>query len=420
MRILSILLASAVLCFSSLHTRAEPLIKSGESIAFMGDSITQSGPGSYVRLVEGALTDQGIQVTVIPAGVSGNKSNDMLARLEKDVLSKKPTWMTLSVGVNDVMHGARGVELEEYKTNITALLDRAEQAGVKVLVLTATQIWLPVTNPENVKLAGYNAFLRETAKARNLPLADLNAAMVAEQAVYQRAGAERSLTFDGVHMNIYGNMVMAKGVLAAFGLNDTQLAAAQAKWNKMPDVYPLTAPPARGTGTGLTGQYFSDGNFTSLVKTQVDSGISFKWGQGSPKNSDGTPMNGIDPKNFSVRWTGQIQALEDGTYTISVNANDTALVWIGDLNGPPLINKTVAGSIGYSNRANFKMAAGQKYDIKIDYTSIPDNAEIALQWIRPGLTRDLVPQSQLYPTHASVDTKNAAVGAAPVTGAPTK
>jgi lysophospholipase L1-like esterase len=124
-------------------------------------------PGGYVRLVASGLASQGINVTVIPAGIGGNNSKHMLGRLEKDVLSKKPTWMTLSVGVNDVMHKA--VELEEYKTNVTAILDRAQEAGVKVVLLTATQIGLPVTGEANVKLAGYNAFLRETAKARNLP-----------------------------------------------------------------------------------------------------------------------------------------------------------------------------------------------------------------------------------------------------------
>ncbi|HEX8833289.1 MAG TPA: SGNH/GDSL hydrolase family protein, partial [Abditibacteriaceae bacterium] len=237
MRILTFLLTCTVLLFNSLHARAEILVKPGESIAFLGDSITQFGaqsPGGYVRLVESGLASQGVKVTVIPAGLSGNKSNDMLARLEKDVLSKKPTWMALSVGVNDVMHGARGVELEPYKTNVTAILDQAQQAGVKVIILTATQIGLPVTNPENVKLAAYNDFLRETAKARNLPIADLNAAMVAEQTAFEKAGIKRALTGDGVHMNLYGNLVMARGVLATLGLDNAQLAAVQAKWNEMP------------------------------------------------------------------------------------------------------------------------------------------------------------------------------------------
>src|SRR4028119_438040 len=191
MRILPFLITFTVLFFSPLHSRAEILIKTGESIAFLGDSITQFGaasPGGYVRLVASGLAAQGIDVTVIPAGLSANKSNDMLSRLDKDVLSKKPTWMTLSCGVNDVMHGARGVPLEDYKTNITAILDRCEQAGVKVVILTATQIGLPITGSANVKLAGYNAFLRETAKTRNLPLADVNAAMAAEQASLEKAG----------------------------------------------------------------------------------------------------------------------------------------------------------------------------------------------------------------------------------------
>jgi lysophospholipase L1-like esterase len=244
MRILTFLITFTVLVFSPLHSRAQILVKPGESIAFLGDSITQFGsqtPGGYVRLVESGLAAQGIAVTVIPAGLSANKSNDMLARLDKDVLSKKPTWMTLSCGVNDVMHGARGVELEAYKTNITAILDRCQQAGVKVVILTATQIGLPVTNAENVKLAAYNAFLRETAKARRLPLADLNAAMVAEQTSLEKAGVKRALTGDGVHMNIYGNLVMAKGVLATFGLDDRQLTAVQAKWNQIPDLFQTTA-----------------------------------------------------------------------------------------------------------------------------------------------------------------------------------
>ncbi len=244
MRVLPLLITAAVLLQSPRYASAEILVKPGDSIAFLGDSITQFGaqsPVGYVRLVESGLAAQGIDVTVIPAGLSANKSNDMLARLDKDVLNKKPTWMTLSCGVNDVMHGARGVELEPYKTNITAILDRAQQAGVKVVILTATQIGLPLTNAENVKLAGYNAFLRETAKARNLPLADLNAAMVAEQASLEKAGIKRALTTDGVHMNIYGNLVMAKGVLSTFGLDNRQLTAVQARWNEMPDLFQTAA-----------------------------------------------------------------------------------------------------------------------------------------------------------------------------------
>ena len=232
------LILAAALFASSLVSVAAPLVQNGQTVAFLGDSITEQGaatPGGYVRLVASGLAANGIEIKVVPAGISGHKSDQMLARLERDVLSKKPDWMTLSCGVNDVWHGEKGVALEDYKKNVTAIVDRCQKAGVKVLVLTATQIKLPVDNPNNIKLAAYNAFLRDLAKERSLPLADLNADMVATQDALKAAGIKRVLTGDGVHMNIYGNLMMAKGVLKGFGLTDAQVATSEAKWQKIPE-----------------------------------------------------------------------------------------------------------------------------------------------------------------------------------------
>ena len=95
---------------------AEIAVKSGDKIAFLGDSITAGGWGSptgYVRLVISGLDANGVKVEPLPAGIGGHKSNDMLGRLDRDVLSKKPQWMTLSCGVNDVWHGKNGVALDD-------------------------------------------------------------------------------------------------------------------------------------------------------------------------------------------------------------------------------------------------------------------------------------------------------------------
>lgn len=238
----SALLLTASLPFAS----AAALVGDGQTVAFLGDSITQQGaatPGGYVRLVASGLAANGIKIEVLPAGVSGHKSNQMLARLP-EILAKKPDWLTLSCGVNDVWHGQRGqgVSLEDYKANITAIVDRCQAAGVKVLIFTATQIKLPVTNELNVQLAGYNAFLRELAAQRNLPLADLAAAMLAEQEALAAAGLDRALTTDGVHMNIYGNLMIAKAVLAAFGLDQAGIAAAGEAWLDTRDTYQTNIP----------------------------------------------------------------------------------------------------------------------------------------------------------------------------------
>lgn len=239
------LLAAALLTLgSSVASAGEPLVKPGQTVAFMGDSITQGGvssPSGYVNLVKSGLAANGVEIKIIPAGISGHKSNDMRDRLDRDVLSKKPDWMTLSCGVNDVWHGARGVTLEDYKTNITDILDRCAKANVRVMILTATQIGPKVTDTANTKLDGYNEFLREQARARNLPLADLNADMLAQQQADELAKITAPLTADGVHMNHRGNIMMAKGVLKAFGLDDVQLAAADKAWRAIPDAVAVSS-----------------------------------------------------------------------------------------------------------------------------------------------------------------------------------
>ena len=217
---------------------AESLVKDGEAIAFLGDSITQYGAESnvgYVRLVMRGLEANGIKARAIPAGIAGHKSNQMLARLDRDVLDKKPTWMTLSCGVNDVGHGVNGVPLAAYKQNITTIVEKCQAAGIKVMILTATVIYeTGLQAGANKTLIDYNEFLRGLAKEKHCPLADLNADM---QATIKNAPVHKSnlLTIDGIHMNPAGNMVMAIGVLKGFGLDEAQIQKAQVAWLEIPD-----------------------------------------------------------------------------------------------------------------------------------------------------------------------------------------
>ena len=232
--------AVAMGLFAQTGTAEELLVKSGEKIAFLGDSITQFGgnnPGGYVNLVIKGLEVNGLKVAPIKAGISGHKSNDMLARVDRDVISKKPDIMTLSCGVNDVWHGERGVPLEAYKTNITALVDKVQAANIKVVILTSTLI-NDMNNPNSLKLDAYNDFLRSLAKERKLPLADLSADM---KEIMKAKGARANLTVDGVHMAIKGDVMMATGVLRALGLNQAQLDKANEAWLDMPDTCPVQA-----------------------------------------------------------------------------------------------------------------------------------------------------------------------------------
>ncbi len=191
--------------------------RDGDKIAFLGDSITELGtknPLGYVNLVMDGLREAGLEVTAVPAGVSGHTSVNMLKRVDKDVIAKKPSWMFLSCGVNDAPNGIDnpGVPLENYIKNINTIIDKCDKAGIKVIILSATPV---VEEPEHVankNLVAYNDALREIAKKRNLPLVDLNKRF--NQFIQHKEDKKvRVLTIDGTHMSPKGDLLMAVTIL---------------------------------------------------------------------------------------------------------------------------------------------------------------------------------------------------------------
>jgi lysophospholipase L1-like esterase len=249
------LLALSLLVAAAAVSHGEGLlVKKGEKIAFLGDSITQAGArkNGYITLVMDALNKEGLELSHVPAGISGNRSKDMLARIDKSVISQDPDWMLLSCGVNDVWHftlklGNRtfeGIPLEDYKKNIREIIEKAEAADIKIMILTSTMIGEDPEKETNKKLVPYNDFLREIAKEKGLPVADLSKEMHAalEQIPDEKGKAnmfgepgyqrdiKNKLTTDGCHMNKLGNIMMAKGILRTFGLGEDKIAAAEESW----------------------------------------------------------------------------------------------------------------------------------------------------------------------------------------------
>ncbi|MBR2426176.1 MAG: hypothetical protein IKB16_05475 [Lentisphaeria bacterium] len=241
MSIQSKILTTAVFLFSLVCVHGEILIKNGDKVAFLGDSITNFGnrPDGYVRLVMDGLKRCGVNATAIPAGISGNKSNDMLKRVDAHVIRKGATVMLLSCGVNDVGHGTRGVKLPDYKKNITAILDKAQAAGIRVVILTPTLCREHDLKHEyNEKLKAYCAFLHEIAAQRNIPVADLYTAMYKEVAALKHIKGYK-LTIDNLHMNGYGNQMMAEGVLKTLGVPAEKIQEFKKDWNKIPSMAPI-------------------------------------------------------------------------------------------------------------------------------------------------------------------------------------
>ena len=218
-----ILFTSLAVCCALTLSAAEIAIKNNSRVAFLGDSITQYGlrrEAGYVNLVVKLLQYNNIKVTPIKAGISGHKSNQMLARLERDVISKKADFLFLSCGVNDVWHGVRGVPLEQYKKNSTSIVEKAQKANIKVCIMTATMIG-ENNNANNQKLAAYNEFLRQLAAEKKCLLADTNALLQKTLAALKKQYPKAKgflLTSDGVHMAPAGDMMMARCLLETVGV----------------------------------------------------------------------------------------------------------------------------------------------------------------------------------------------------------
>jgi hypothetical protein len=154
-----------------------------------------------------------------------------------------------------------------------------------------------------------------------------------------------------------------------------------------------------GTGTGLTGDYYSYSNgttnFTGLpTLTRIDPTVDFNFGTGSPDPS-------IPVDLFQIRWHGQVQPFYSDTYTFYTTSDDGARLWV---NGQLLVNlwQNQAATTG---SGTIILQAGQKYDILMEYYENTSVASAQLGWSSIHQARGVIPMTQLYPSGGLVSPK---------------
>jgi lysophospholipase L1-like esterase len=247
------LLAAAV----ALHAADNPkqLVKSGDRICFIGDSITAMGtskPHGYVQLAVAGLKANGIAVEWQSNCGGGQTSQGVIDRFMPATLKYKPDFVTIVIGTNDVGHqkvaadgsvteGTNGVFLPRYKTNYRAFTDAFTAAGIQTLILTPPPHGEPTDSARDVRLLPYIAFLNAFAKEKGYPCVDLHKMIRKEIEQRSKATGEPPryiVTCDGCHMNPIGDTIMAKAILQAYGLNADQVRTAEAHWYTIlnPDV----------------------------------------------------------------------------------------------------------------------------------------------------------------------------------------
>ena len=239
---LPLCIVQCALCISTVFAQGEgKIIKDGDTLVFMGDSITQFGKDTdagYLRLVARGLEANGVRVTWHGAGVSGNTSAQMRARFQKDVIDRKPQVVTILAGVNDCQ-GGWPKNTVSTPDDVAAMADMAIAAGITPVLLSPTGGAVE-TFPQ--PLLDYVAAVKDIAKARGVPYGATHEAFRAY--VEDPVNPAISLTgypwkacIDGLHMDIVGNRIIAREIMKALGFGSPEeMGKTEAAWNAIPAI----------------------------------------------------------------------------------------------------------------------------------------------------------------------------------------
>jgi lysophospholipase L1-like esterase len=199
-------------------------LKKGDSILFFGDSLTylagkeepkKQVTKGYVRIVREELEkthkDKEIKVDWVATG--GHKVTDLLKRVDKDVIAKKPTIVFIQIGVNDAN---AGVTPAQFKAQLEELIGKLQQGGARVVLCSCTSLGEKHDGSNRIdkKLDDLADMARTVAKEQKIPLNDLRKAFVEYWKKNNKDNKQSGiLTYDGNHFNDAGHQFVAEQML---------------------------------------------------------------------------------------------------------------------------------------------------------------------------------------------------------------
>ncbi|MVN92988.1 SGNH/GDSL hydrolase family protein [Mucilaginibacter aquatilis] len=163
-------------------------------------------------------TDDG-GVNIINAGIGGNNTAEMLARIQQDCLAHRPKLTILMAGTND-MNSVKHIPLEQYEQNMHQLAQLIKKSGSKLLIMTILPLYEPYLltrhpasfyQPEGVaaRRRQVNEVIKKVAKANRAHLLDISMRFEAigkvgldkDSLIQNEANANKT---DGIHPTANG------------------------------------------------------------------------------------------------------------------------------------------------------------------------------------------------------------------------
>lgn len=190
-------------------------------IVTLGDSITKGvRPGvtaaeTFAALLQKQAAAAGYEAEVVNVGIGGERTDQALERLDRDVLARSPDIVTVMYGANDsyVDPGKTAPRLspEQFRENLERIVDGLQAAGARVVLMTEPR-WGANPNPNglgehpNVRLDQFMILVREVASAKKVPLAD----HFADWTRREKEGLDlATVTTDLLHPNPAGHRLLA-------------------------------------------------------------------------------------------------------------------------------------------------------------------------------------------------------------------
>ena len=202
-----------------------------DRIVFAGDSVTDMGSQnpvgeglfdnlghSYVRVIENLLSSvyPEVLVRVTNSGISGNTSNDLLERFDRDVIKLNPDWVSICIGINDVWRQfdlpafkSRHISPETYYKNLENMVLSIKDSVKGIFLLTPYYMEPNREDPMRKRMDEYVQKCYELAKKYDLILVDFQ--KMYEEYFHIRHSA--SVAWDRIHPNQIGATLMAKEFL---------------------------------------------------------------------------------------------------------------------------------------------------------------------------------------------------------------
>jgi YVTN family beta-propeller protein len=150
-----------------------------------------------------------------------------------------------------------------------------------------------------------------------------------------------------------------------------------------------SAPAGTGgtnSGTGLTGRYFNNTGLTGTHVLQRVEAVAYKW--------SGSPGPGVNSNNFSVRWSGTVEASETGSFRFQTRSDDGVRLWI---DGILVVDNWTSHAVANNVTGVTNLTANQRYTIVMEFYDTAATAIARLYWQPPSQTAFAeIPASRLY------------------------